>query len=67
MMELLLDTHIFLWFLNADKQLPQVVKDQIRDPQNNVYLSVASLWEIIIKNRLGKLPLPHPPGIYIPQ
>ncbi len=67
MMELLLDTHIFLWFLNADKQLPQVIRDQIRDPQNNVYLSVVSLWEIIIKNRLGKLPLPYPPGVYIPQ
>ncbi len=66
-MTLLLDTHIFLWFVSADSQLSVYFRDQIRDPQNDVYLSAVSLWEIVVKYQLGKLPLPASPDIYIPK
>ena len=65
-MKLLLDTHIFLWFITADLRLPMLFRDAIREPKNEVFLSVASLWEVIVKYNLGKLPLPQSPEIYIP-
>ena len=65
-MKILLDTHIFLWFISDDTRLPKLAGDSIRDPVNEVYLSVVSLWEIIVKYQLGKLPLPHPPELYVP-
>ncbi len=66
-MRLLLDTHIFLWYISADPQLPTVYVDAIRDPANEVYLSVASVWEAVIKYALGKLPLPEAPAEYLPR
>ena len=57
-MNLLLDTHIFLWFISGDARLPILFRDEIQEPGNTVFLSVASLWEIIIKYNLEKLPLP---------
>ncbi|MDQ3711595.1 MAG: type II toxin-antitoxin system VapC family toxin [Acidobacteriota bacterium] len=66
-MKLLLDTHIFLWFISADSRLPILFRDEIREPNNKIFLSVASLWEIIIKYNLGKLPLPQSPETYIPR
>jgi PIN domain nuclease of toxin-antitoxin system len=65
-MKLLLDTHIFLWFISGDTNLPVYMRDAIADPNNDVYLSAVSLWEIIIKYQIGKLPLPQPPESYIP-
>ncbi len=65
-MKLLLDTHIFLWYIAADSRLPLLFRDAIRQPNNEVFLSVASLWETIIKYKLGKLPLSQSPDIYIP-
>lgn len=64
-MKLLLDTHIFLWYVAADARLPTTFRDSIRDPNNQVYLSAASVWEAVIKHRLGKLPLPAPPVEYL--
>jgi len=55
-MRLLLDTHIFLWFISGDAQLPADWRDSTRDVGNEVYLSVVSLCEAIIKHALGKLP-----------
>ena len=66
-MKLLLDTHIFLWYITADARLPALFRDAIREPKNEVFLSVISLWEAIIKYNLGKLPLPQSPEIYIPN
>ncbi|MCP4417938.1 MAG: type II toxin-antitoxin system VapC family toxin [Chloroflexi bacterium] len=66
-MELLLDTHIFLWFISGDKRLPHSWRTIIQEPANDIYLSVVSLWEVIIKFQLGKLPLPSPPEVYLPQ
>ncbi len=66
-MRILLDTHIFLWYISADPQLPPAFRDTIRDPANEVYLSVASVWEAVIKCALGKLPLPEPQAEYLPR
>lgn len=67
MMTLLLDTHVFLWYITADPRLPATFAAAIREPRNEVYLSVASIWEAVIKHGLGKLPLPAPPADYLPQ
>ncbi len=66
-MKILLDTHIFLWFISADIRLSTDVREAIRDPDNEVYLSAVSVWEAIVKYQLGKLPLPEPPEIYLPK
>lgn len=65
-MRILLDTHIFLWYISDDRRLPLRIKEAIESPANEVFLSVVSLWEIIIKHGLGRLPLPAPPERYIP-
>lgn len=54
----LLDTHALLWFLQNDKQLGKTALEIIE--HNDVCVSMASLWEIAIKNSLGKLELPLP-------
>jgi PIN domain nuclease of toxin-antitoxin system len=56
----LLDTHTFLWFISADSSLSAAAKALIESPENAVYLSIASLWEIAIKVSLGKLEVPSP-------
>jgi PIN domain nuclease of toxin-antitoxin system len=56
-MAFLLDTHTFLWFVSGDKQLPASVREKIKDINQSCFLSVASLWEITIKEQLGKLSL----------
>ncbi|MGD9162582.1 MAG: type II toxin-antitoxin system VapC family toxin [Desulfobacteraceae bacterium] len=53
---MLLDTHIFLWWLFDDKRLPIKVRKYIEDIDNIIYVSAASVWEISTKYRLGKLP-----------
>lgn len=66
-MRLLLDTHVFLWYISADPRLPAHLRHAIQEPANPVYLSVASIWEAVIKYALGKLPLPEPPAEYLPR
>lgn len=66
-MKILLDTHIFLWFISGDSRLSIDIRDAIRDSDNVVYLSVVSVWEAIVKYQLGKLPLPNSPEIYLPE
>lgn len=56
-MQLLLDTHPFIWFINGDNQLPEKIKKLIADSENECFLSIASIWEIAIKTSLGKLEL----------
>jgi PIN domain nuclease of toxin-antitoxin system len=66
-MRLLLDTHTLLWFQADDPQLSPNAKAAIEDPANERWLSPVSLWEIALKNRLGKLPLPAPFGTLYPS
>jgi PIN domain nuclease of toxin-antitoxin system len=57
-MRLLLDTHVLLWWLDDSPRLPSMIREMIADPEKTVFLSTAVLWEIRIKQRLGKLVLP---------
>jgi len=58
MMDVLLDTHVFLWWNSADTRLSPRVNTLLQDTQNRLFLSLASVWEIQIKIQLGKLHLP---------
>ena len=53
-MKLLLDTHILLWAAQGAEQLSSKAKALIEDPENQLYFSATSLWEIAIKNKLGR-------------
>lgn len=66
-MRLLVDTHVFLWYITADRSLATLHRAAIQEPANEVFLSVVSVWEAVIKYGLGKLPLPAPPHEYIPS
>lgn len=57
-MNYLLDTHILLWWLSNDSKLDKSIKDLIANPTNNIAISVASIWEIVIKKTVGKLKAP---------
>ena len=54
-MELLLDTHTFLWWLAGDDGLSAGAKAAIADESNDIFVSAASMWEIATKHRIGKL------------
>ena len=61
-MRLLLDTHIVLWAAGVPHRRSSLVRDLIDDPANQPYFSSASIWEIAIKNPLGRggpVPDPH--------
>lgn len=66
-MRLLLDTHVLLWFITGDSRLSARHRDAVRDRENEVFVSVASVWECVIKHALGNLPLPGPPAEYLPR
>ncbi|MFU8781394.1 MAG: type II toxin-antitoxin system VapC family toxin [Kiritimatiellia bacterium] len=54
-MKFLLDTHAFLWWIGNDDQLSDTARAAIADPDNEVFFSVVSAWEMAIKIRSGKL------------
>ena len=54
-MKLLLDTHAILWWLGNDRRLSNRSRDIIGNPANDIVVSVVSLWEIVVKVRVGKL------------
>lgn len=57
-MLLLLDTHVFLWWMGDDPALGTRAKAAIADPDNIVFVSAATAWEIAVKRRAGKLDAP---------
>ena len=57
-MRILLDTHLLLWWLDGNPLLSAEARKMIRDPENTVFVSAVSLWEIWLKQSLGKLRLP---------
>jgi len=63
-MKALLDTHTFLWAIAEEGKLSHRAK-QIYTSSTDLWLSVASIWEILIKVQAGKLPLPEPAGRYL--
>lgn len=66
-MQLLLDTHALIWWLANNPTLTGNPKDIIADPNNLVFVSAASAWEIAIKKTLGKLQVPNDLAAQIKQ
>jgi len=65
-MQLLLDTHSFLWYIGGNPQLSAAAKALIHDPNNAAFLSIASIWEMAIKHSTGKLTLAQPFQVLLP-
>lgn len=65
-MKILLDTSTFLWIITDSPELSKKAKAVYLDEENEVFLSTISAWEIAIKYKLKKLPLPSSPDKYIP-
>jgi PIN domain nuclease of toxin-antitoxin system len=59
-MKILLDTHAFLWWDSNPEKLGKTAAELLSQPENTVYVSVVSAWEIQIKKQLGKLSLAVP-------
>ena len=66
-MRLLLDTCTFLWIGADAPELSKNARELFQTPENQVYLSSVSGWEIAVKNALGRLPLPEKPTTYVPK
>jgi PIN domain nuclease of toxin-antitoxin system len=64
-MKILLDTHAWLWWITNNKKLSQRAHEIIASGSNELFLSVASLWEVLSKVQIGKLPFPIPAGPYV--
>jgi PIN domain nuclease of toxin-antitoxin system len=62
-MRLLLDTHLLLWAAGQPKKLPAAARKMIANPRNSLCFSAASLWEIAIKNALGRNDFHADPGV----
>jgi PIN domain nuclease of toxin-antitoxin system len=63
-MKALLDTHTFLWAISGDERLSRRAAEVFAGP-SDLWLSVASIWEVLIKVQIGKMSLPVPTGPYI--
>jgi PIN domain nuclease of toxin-antitoxin system len=63
---ILLDTCTFLWIAADAPQLSPRSREAFADADNEVFLSAASAWEIAVKHRLGRLPLPEAPESFVP-
>jgi PIN domain nuclease of toxin-antitoxin system len=63
----LIDTHCWLWLQASPERMSPEMLSLLENPINDLFLSAASSWEIAIKFALGKLPLPEPPGRYVPR
>ena len=63
-MRLLVDTHAYLWWGIEPSKLSARAAHALSNSENEVYVSVASLWEIMVKTKLGKLELPVPLQLY---
>jgi len=59
-MKYLLDTHAVIWYVEDSSELPKKISDLIDNPENDIYISSVSFWEISIKVSLGKLDLELP-------
>jgi PIN domain nuclease of toxin-antitoxin system len=63
--KILLDTHVFLWAITDDPRLSITHRAVWQDGRHDLHLSVASMWEMLIKAGIGKLPLPRPAAQYV--
>lgn len=58
-MQILLDTHVFIWLLEGNSNVSPLVRELIESTENRLYLSIVSPWEIAIKLGIGKLELQY--------
>ncbi len=65
-MRLLLDTHVVLWVFGEPSRLTPAAAAAIADPANDVFVSAVSVWEMAIKQSIGKLTLPGPVETWLP-
>lgn len=63
----LVDTHVWLWMQSDPGRLRDGALEIVQSVRNSILFSAASAWEISIKYRLGKLPLPEAPASYVPD
>jgi PIN domain nuclease of toxin-antitoxin system len=61
----LVDTHIFIWAISDDDRLTSRHRAAFEDNGNDLVLSIVSVWEMLIKHRLGKLRIPSPAAKFI--
>lgn len=66
-MKLLLDTCVFLWLTVRPAQLSRAATAALNDSSNDLFLSDVSVWEMVLKHALGKLPMPEAPRLWIPK
>jgi len=64
-MRYLLDTHVIIWYVEDSPNLPSNIAELIDDPENEVFISSISLWEITLKVGLGKLDLKLPLNMFL--
>lgn len=57
-MRLLLDTHVLLWSIAEPERIPALFRKRIESPDNDIFFSAASIWELAIKMRVGRITLP---------
>jgi PIN domain nuclease of toxin-antitoxin system len=65
--KVLLDTHAFLWIVGNWEEIRRAAQRVLQDSETELFLSVASIWEISVKAALGRLTLPALPTVYIPR
>lgn len=63
----LLDTHTLLWIINGDPKLSEKVKSLFLDEDNDIAISMASIWEMAIKISLNKLKIPGPLAEFVAE
>jgi PIN domain nuclease of toxin-antitoxin system len=64
---LLLDTHVLLWSLLQPERLDARVATALRDASNTLLVSAVTAWEIAVKQSLGKLTIPGPADVWLPE
>lgn len=66
-MSYLLDTHVWLWLLEAPGRIRPDLLAEMRDPGTQLFLSAVSSWEVAIKWAVGRISLPESPVTYVPR
>jgi len=66
-MKAILDTHAFIWWITDDNQMSPGARKVIEDEDNEIFVSAASIWEIVIKAKLGKITLPKRADIFLAE
>ena len=65
-MRLLLDTRVWLWLIGEDERLNEPTRAALADPENDIFLSAAAVWELAIKRAAGKLKYTGSPAVQVP-